>query len=84
MADAARREGEKEAREQAARDNQVPRHLLEAARLKAEKVTLEALWALREHEQEAQAIRNEGLRKLAVAWGHLRGQADEQLKNNVP
>eukprot|EP00959_Pyramimonas_sp_CCMP1952_P280325 5859839-Pyramimonas_sp.AAC.1 len=83
MADAARREGERDAREQAARDNQELRNQLEAARLEAERVKSEALRALREREQKSQVSRYEDQKKMAVAWDRLKGHADEQMTNNV-
>eukprot|EP00959_Pyramimonas_sp_CCMP1952_P431805 9043133-Pyramimonas_sp.AAC.1 len=59
MADAARRGGDREAREQAAREYQELRNHLEAARLEAERVKSEALRALGELEHNARANREE-------------------------
>eukprot|EP00959_Pyramimonas_sp_CCMP1952_P460993 9480812-Pyramimonas_sp.AAC.2 len=75
MADAARREGDRGGRAQAARENQEPRNQLEAARLEAERVKSEALPALREQEQKTQATREEDHEIMADAWGRLKGHA---------
>eukprot|EP00959_Pyramimonas_sp_CCMP1952_P154206 3226117-Pyramimonas_sp.AAC.1 len=69
-----------EAREQAARESQELRNQRDAARLKAERVKLEAARTLQEQGQETQALRHDDQARVAEAWNRAKGCADEQFK----
>eukprot|EP00959_Pyramimonas_sp_CCMP1952_P125018 2613320-Pyramimonas_sp.AAC.3 len=83
IVDAARREGDREAREQAARENQELRNQLDAARLEAETAKSEAARTLQEQEQKAQALRHDDKGRMTEAWNHAKGRADEHIKNDA-
>eukprot|EP00959_Pyramimonas_sp_CCMP1952_P265089 5543083-Pyramimonas_sp.AAC.1 len=44
---------------------------------------LEAPRALHGHGQKAQAIRSDDQRRMADAWDHAKGRADEQMRNSA-
>eukprot|EP00959_Pyramimonas_sp_CCMP1952_P417312 8743315-Pyramimonas_sp.AAC.1 len=83
MADAARREGEIEAREQAARQHQELRNQLEAARPQADRAKSEALRAAREEEQKTQSARAEDQKNMVEALDRLKGQAEGHIRSNA-